>query len=132
LIRPGQTIRWVSEGTTHTTTAYHPKNAQHSLRIPDGALPWDSKYILPGQTFQVTLTVEGVYDYFCTPHEQAGMVGRIIVGHPAGPGTQLFDYFKDQPDKRGWRAVPKLAQQAFPKIEEIVAAGVVHAAHKAS
>ena len=25
------------------------------------------------------LTRSGVYDYFCIPHEHAGMVGRIVV-----------------------------------------------------
>ena len=37
------------------------------------------------------LTVEGVYDYFCAPHEMAGMVGRIIVGRP---GAQPFDDYR--------------------------------------
>ena len=31
----------------------------------------------------MTFTVEGVYDYYCVPHEHAGMVGRIVVGTPA-------------------------------------------------
>jgi hypothetical protein len=40
------------------------------------------------------LTAEGVYDYFCMPHERAGIVGRLIVGLAAGPGAPPFDYFK--------------------------------------
>ena len=28
----------------------------------------------------MTFTDEGVYDYYCVPHEHAGMVGRIVVG----------------------------------------------------
>ncbi|CAM5779181.1 plastocyanin/azurin family copper-binding protein [Castellaniella caeni] len=81
LIQPGQTVRWVNSdtGNAHTTTAYHPKNHK-PLRIPDGATPWDSGYLLPGQSFEVVLSVPGVYDYFCLPHEMAGMVGRIVVG----------------------------------------------------
>ena len=89
-IEPGQTVRWImaSPGNPHTTTAYHPKNANHSLRIPETATPWDSGFLVnPRDTFEVTLTVEGVYDYFCLPHEAAGMVGRIVVGRPGGPGT---------------------------------------------
>jgi hypothetical protein len=31
-----------------------------------------------------------------TPHEMAGMVGRIIVGNPGGPGLLPFDYFMAQ------------------------------------
>ena len=127
LIRPGQTVRWVCRSNVHTATAYHPKNSGHSLRIPEGAEPWDSKYLLPDQVFEVRLTVEGVYDYFCLPHEMAGMVGRIIVGKPGGPATLPFDYFRDDPGKRGWRVVPKAAQGAFPGIDAIMKAGRVSA-----
>jgi len=66
----------------------------HSLRIPEAAQLWDSKYLLPAHTFEITLTMGGVYDYFCLPHEIAGMVGRIIVGKAAGPATLPFDYFR--------------------------------------
>src|SRR5512146_1098924 len=41
LVEPGQTVRWVvdTEGASHTTTAYHPRNGDHSLRIPEAARP---------------------------------------------------------------------------------------------
>lgn len=32
-----------------------------------------------GETFELTLTEPGTYRYFCIPHEEAGMVGRIVV-----------------------------------------------------
>ena len=35
---------------------------------------------MPGEAFEVMLTEPGVYDYYCVPHEHAGMVGRIVVG----------------------------------------------------
>ena len=35
---------------------------------------------------RLRFTVTGVYDYFCIPHEEAGMVGRIIVGSPTSAG----------------------------------------------
>lgn len=123
LIRPGQTVRWVCESNVHTTTAYHPRNADHSLRIPKAAEPWDSNYLFPGKSFEHTFTVAGAYDYFCTPHEMAGMVGRIIVGHPAGPGTLPFDYFLTLPDHPHWRAVPSAARKAFPPISAIMQRG---------
>src|SRR5258708_13326306 len=128
LIEPGQRVRWRCVANVHTTTAYHPKNMNHSLRMPEIAQPWDSKYLLPGHTFEITLTVEGTFDYFCLPHEIAGMVGRIIVGKPAGPGTLPFDYFKDEPDKRAWLPLPHLAHHAFPPLAHIMAKGVMHSA----
>ncbi len=127
LIQPGQTVRWVNAGNNvHTTTAYHPDNDDHPLRIPETARPWDSGYLInPGDRFELTLTVEGVYDYFCTPHEMAGMVGRIIVGRPAGPGTLPFNYFQGDPAKQHWRSVPAVARRALPAIDLVMARGVV-------
>jgi plastocyanin len=127
-IEPGQTVRWImaSPGNPHTTTAYHPKNANHSLRIPEAAAPWDSGFLVtPAATFDVTLTVEGVYDYFCLPHEAAGMVGRIVVGRPGGPGTLPFEYFAGRPATQAWISVPEAARAAFPSVSAIVADRVV-------
>ena len=128
LIEPGQTVRWVNQSNVHTSTAYHPDNANHPLRIPEAARPWDSGYLVePGDRFEVTLTVPGVYDYFCAPHEAAGMVARIIVGEPGGPGALPFDYFEGRPAAQDWQPVPKAAQAAFPPIETIMKKRVVHA-----
>jgi plastocyanin len=64
-VNPGMTVRWIARENVHTTTAYHPQNDHHSLRIPKGALPWDSGFLVrPGDRFEVTLTVPGVYDYW--------------------------------------------------------------------
>jgi plastocyanin len=121
LIAPGQTVRWVVDANVHTTTAYHPNNDMHSLRIPETATPWDSGFLMnPGQHFSVTLTVEGVYDYYCMPHEEAGMVGRIVVGRPDGPGALPFDYFKGRPDTSHWKSVPLAAQKRFPSVDVIL------------
>jgi len=81
LVQPGQAVRWINrdQGNVHTTTAYHPDNGK-PLRIPPGAKPWDSDYLMPGESFVRVFEVPGVYDYFCIPHEHAGMVARIVVG----------------------------------------------------
>ena len=126
-VRPGTTVRWIARENVHTTTAYHPKNDHHALRIPDGAAPWDSGFLVkPGATFDVTLTVPGVYDYYCMPHEGAGMVGRLVVGKGIGPRAQPFDYWVGKPGTDGWRHVPDAARAAFPSVERILAERVVH------
>jgi plastocyanin len=124
LVQPGQTIRWVNRdpGNSHTATAYHPKNFEHPHRIPDGAAPWNSDYLLPNETFSLTLTTEGVYDYFCIPHEHAGMVGRIIVDHPAGVGMPKL---RDPGAGPNTPLVPEAAQRAFPAVEDILHHGIV-------
>ena len=127
-IEPGQSVRWImsSPGNPHTTTAYHPGNGGHSLRIPEAAAPWDSGFLVhPGDTFEVTLTIEGVYDYFCLPHEAGGMVGRIVVGRAGGPGTLPFDYFMGRSGTQAWIPVPEAAQVAFPSVAAIEAHGIV-------
>ncbi|HVO65716.1 MAG TPA: plastocyanin/azurin family copper-binding protein [Syntrophales bacterium] len=125
-INPGQTIRWIVEANVHTTTAYHPRNDNHSLRIPENATPWNSGYLVnPGQHFDIKLEIEGVYDYYCIPHEMAGMVGRIIVGKPAGPGALTFDYYKGRPGTANWQPVPEAAQKSFPSIERIMKEKIV-------
>lgn len=126
-IAPGQTVRWTAAENVHTTTAYHPQNDNHSLRIPETARPWDSGYLVnPGDHFDVTFTVNGVYDYYCIPHEMAGMVGRIIVGKPGGPGTLPYNYFNGRPGTTGWKSVPEAAQKEFPSIERIMSERIVH------
>ncbi len=67
-VEPGTTVTWVQNGENpHTTTSY------------DGL--WDSG-LLPGgsgQTFSFTFNEPGVYEYFCIPHEDLGMVGSVTV-----------------------------------------------------
>jgi hypothetical protein len=63
-----------------------------------------------------------VYDYFCMPHELAGMVGRILVV-PGGDDEPCLR--EPAAASEGLRTVPAAALDAFPAIEEIRRAGVV-------
>jgi plastocyanin len=85
-VKPGGTVTWELESGSHTTTAYHPDNGRPA-RIPEGATPWDSGTMSEqGATFEHTFEQEGVYDYFCLPHEGPGMLGSVIVGQPDAHG----------------------------------------------
>lgn len=126
LVEPGTTVSWMIMQNVHATAAYHPDNDLHSLRIPEKAKSWSSEILVnPGDHFEVTLTEPGVYDYYCLPHEQAGMVGRIIVATATGPGALPFDYFKSLSPVPDWQEVPDAAQKNFPSIERILADGFV-------
>lgn len=87
---PASRVRFVNRdpANSHTATAYHPAQFQRMRRIPEAASPFHSGFLLPGDSFEVVLDVPGVYDYYCLPHERAGMVGRIVVGTPDTPGWQ--------------------------------------------
>ena len=109
-IAPGETVRWVVESAGHSTTSYSPaNNEQYRSRIADGAPPWTSNVIATkGQSFEHTFTVEGVYQYYCIPHEGAGMVGTIVVGQALdGPGTAAIQ--------------PEISVAARQKLEEQMA-----------
>lgn len=116
LIEPGTSVRFVNKSGSHGSTAYHPDNDDHPLRIPEEATPWDSGvFTEPDKTYEVTFDIEGVYDYYCQPHESLGMVGRIIVAEPqGGPGTT-------PPDE-----LPPSARDKLPSIESITEQGVVN------
>jgi plastocyanin len=116
LIQTGQTVRWINRdaGNSHTATAYHPTLFGRSRRIPAHADPWNSDYLLPGGDFTVTFSEPGVYDYYCLPHEHAGMVGRIIVGNPNAKDwwqTPLINVDSN---------LPAAALAAFPSMGEII------------
>ncbi|WP_415184974.1 plastocyanin/azurin family copper-binding protein [Phaeovulum sp.] len=118
LIAPGQTVRWTNRDkvNSHTATAYHPDTFNRPRRIPKGAAPFDSDYLLPGDSYEVTFDIAGVYDYYCVPHEMSGMVGRIIVAEPGQTG--FADY--DSGD------LPKAALDRMPTIADILARHALH------
>ena len=120
LVQPGQTVRWTNRdaGNSHTSTAYHPENFDRPLRIPEAAEPVELGLSAAGrELFGRRSTVPGVYDYYCVPHEHAGMVGRIVVGAP-GPGD-----WRTRPDADG--DLPEVALKAFPAVEDIMRDKVV-------
>jgi plastocyanin len=111
-VQPGDTVRWFNLGDNHSTTAYHPGNGKE-LRIPEGAEPWDSGVLGIGDagfTLEYTFNVEGTYDYYCTPHEFLGMVGRIVNGRPGGPA-------EEKPLSVG---LPDAAQQEMPSTRAVM------------
>jgi plastocyanin len=77
----GTTVRWENHSKdTHTVTA-DPKHASDArdVLLPDGAEPFDSGKIKPGDTYSHTFVVPGTYKYTCIPHEEMGMLGQIDV-----------------------------------------------------
>lgn len=81
-IKAGGTVTWRNKKGAHTITSYSEDNRK-PMRIPEEAEGWDSGYVAgPNTTYSRTFEEEGVYDYFCLPHEGMGMVGTVIVGTP--------------------------------------------------
>ncbi len=85
-IKVGDTVHWKNvSDLVHTVTA-DPKLAAKAsdVHLPDGADPFNSGDLKPGQEFTHTFTVPGEYMYFCQPHELAGMVAKVIVEKKGG------------------------------------------------
>lgn len=119
-VAPGTTIPFGNRdpGNSHTATTYHPDILDRLQRIPDPAQAGDSGQLLPGEEYEVRLTVPGVYDLYCQPHEHAGMVARIVVGRPGqDPGWQG--------PTTGAGNLPEAALAAFPPVDATVAQGAV-------
>ena len=93
-ISVGDTVLWRNNSdVVHTVTAI-PSEAQDQSHVvlPEGAEPFGSGRMQPGDTFQHTFAVPGRYKYFCIPHESAGMIGEVIVEEKAAePGRAVKD-----------------------------------------
>ncbi len=81
-IEVGDTVEWRNvQSIPHTVTA-DPKRTANSrnVELPDGAEPFDSGWVMGGQSFRYTFRNPGVYRYVCRPHERRRMLGTVIVG----------------------------------------------------
>ncbi len=80
-IQAGESVTWENTSDLiHTVTADPGMAAQEgSVSLPEGADPFHSGNLAPGESFTRSFDVPGEYVYFCVPHEAAGMVGRIVV-----------------------------------------------------
>ena len=81
-IKAGDTVEWWNIGVVPHTITADPRRAPSSsnIELPDGAKPFDSGWVTGGRSFRYTFSEPGVYRYVCLPHEQARMVGTVIVG----------------------------------------------------
>lgn len=80
-VKVGDTVTWDNPSTVvHTATADPDKVADpDNVSLPEGAEPWDSGFVQPGESFSHTFTEPGTYEYVCIPHEGVGMAGTIVV-----------------------------------------------------
>ncbi|MBT8413316.1 MAG: pseudoazurin [Boseongicola sp.] len=69
-IAEGDSVNFVSTDRGHNS-------ASNADMLPEGAEEWKGGI---NDDIEVTFTEPGVYGYFCTPHQSAGMVGLVLVG----------------------------------------------------
>ncbi|UPV73511.1 plastocyanin/azurin family copper-binding protein [Halorussus limi] len=74
-IAPGTTVKWVWESDNHNVVpSSQPEGA--NWQGTDGA---PSKTYNTGHEYSHTFETTGTYEYYCQPHETAGMVGTVTV-----------------------------------------------------
>ena len=121
-VEVGQTVEWVGV-SFRSAKAYHPSHDNHELRIPENAEPFDSRVGGSGGIFRYTFQQEGTYDYYSPSHEYLGMVGRIVVGKPGGPGENQPGYGNRQGRQVMYRDAARLFE--YLNAEKIVREKVV-------
>jgi amicyanin len=102
-IQAGDTVTWTNlDDVDHTATST--------------AGAFDSGLLGQGESYTVTFTDPGTFDYLCTPHPT--MTGRIVVEAAAPPPAA------SQPPAPGGSAIPDVAM-ASPARDLAVPAGIV-------
>lgn len=76
-IHAGEAVEWHNASRFKHSVTADPKLGGAAL--PEGAEPFASGELQPGESFRRVLSVPGKYRYFCTPHEGIGMTGTITV-----------------------------------------------------
>ncbi|WP_231186735.1 plastocyanin/azurin family copper-binding protein [Haladaptatus sp. DYF46] len=79
-VTPGTTIQWVWKSDRHNIIPEEQPSDAKWKGTPGGA----GKLYGTGYTYTHTFTTEGHYEYQCTPHKMADMVGEITVSKPGG------------------------------------------------
>lgn len=90
-VAAGTTVRWRNtDRGVHTVTAYEDDIPEEAAYFATGEFSSeqaakDAWYnstdggLDPEGVFEYTFEVPGEYDYYCIPHEAAGMVGTVVV-----------------------------------------------------
>jgi plastocyanin len=80
-IRVGERVHWMNTSALPHTVTAHPDRVRDpgQVELPEGAEPFDSGIVLPGEGFVHRFERAGTYRYVCTPHDLAGMVGVVVV-----------------------------------------------------
>lgn len=72
-VQPGDTVHFIATDKSHNVESI-------KGMIPDGVEPFKGEL---SESFDLTVSVEGVYGIKCTPHFPMGMVALVVVGDPA-------------------------------------------------
>jgi plastocyanin len=86
----GTTVTWTNESNNEPHTITFPPAGQGEPSLPpdapaqggptyDGTTLVNSGPLLPGQSFSLTFTKAGTYNYYCLFHDTLNMIGTVVV-----------------------------------------------------
>lgn len=87
-VEVGETVTFTNDSdASHTVTAYEDKIPEGGSFFSSGGFTSEREarsepekgMLDQGEAFEVTFDAPGTYAYFCVPHEQLGMKGKVIV-----------------------------------------------------
>jgi plastocyanin len=89
-VEAGDEVVWANNSArAHSVTAYGGSLPEGAEYFATGGFDseaaareaWDGMNgaLTSGETYAHTFELPGQYEYFCIPHERAGMVGRVVV-----------------------------------------------------
>jgi plastocyanin len=78
-IRVGDTVRWRWDSGGHNVVSGSDGNADGRFCSPDDQGCGSAPLSNTGTTYEHTFTEAGTFPYFCEPHVNFGMTGRVIV-----------------------------------------------------
>lgn len=97
-IPPGDTVRWRNVGEIeHTITAYENEVPKQEEYFAIGGFESEEAaqkhlhdgLVAPGERFEHTFDVSSLYEYYCIPHESAGMLGKVRVNKKTSSGDGI-------------------------------------------
>jgi plastocyanin len=77
----GATVTWLNKSYYSQSVTCDPQQAENGgiANLPQGAQPWDSGTLYPGQRFSKKFDMPGTYIYFSLPKLSPNTVGTIMV-----------------------------------------------------
>ncbi|VFQ60406.1 unnamed protein product [Cuscuta campestris] len=78
-VAPGETIVFRNNAGFPHNVVFDEDEVPSGVDVSKISMSEENLLNAPGETFTVTLTEKGTYSYYCSPHQGAGMVGKIIV-----------------------------------------------------
>lgn len=88
-IEPGQQVTWENKSPApHTASSYDESLPEEAAYFASGGYESERAvrqstssrgFLERGETYSHTFDITGTYRYFCLPHEENRMIGRVVV-----------------------------------------------------